>query len=189
MRGFKAGETSIIKQDEKYNILYSNSGRSVENSNGLVKSLTATDYDEFYMTAYYGYGDASAPTTNYAAIWSTRYPIDAMMHKTNVGAFGSDNYMWTHANQYEPLDEIRGFFAGSFSGYAYPFVYIGVKDRDAQRTTLYHDGTAAIRTDIALSDSIFNYDELILTFTTGTYASNNHTTASAYPVSTIQIGK
>ena len=189
MRGFKAGETSIIKQNEKFEVLYNRANRSPENSNGLVKPLTATNYDEFYMTAFYSYNDESAPTHTYAAMWSTRYPIDAMMHKTNVGAFGSDNYMWTHANQYDPATEIRGFYQGNFSGYAYPFMYIGVKDQDAQRTTLYHDGTAAIRTDITLSDSIFNYDELILTFATGAYQSNNHTTASAYPVSTIQIGK
>lgn len=182
-------DTVVVDVYEKYKVLFGTADRNPENWNGLVEPVTADNCDEFYMTAFYAYNDASAPTGNYAAIWSTRYPIDAMMHKTNVGACGSDNFMWTHANQYDPANVIRGFYASYFGGYAYPFVYIGVKDKDAQRTTLYHDGTAAIRTDITLSDSIFNYDELILTFATGSYQSNNHATASAYPVSTIQVGK
>lgn len=157
MRGFKAGETSIIKQNEKYKILFFSNANGT-GYEGFTDEVTTSKYDELWITGFYSYADGGG---SHIALWNSRFPTSAVYEfaSRRFGVFGSDNYLWC-----VPDASGKGVSTTEMYGYDYPYMYIGVKNRDGEQDLLWKNSETTTPSSITLSDSIFDYDEICLQF-------------------------
>ena len=179
-------DTVLVDTYEKYKTLYAENANSYNQMIGLVDTLTADKYDEVYLLGMYAYGDSGSPVGNSCALWVGRYPIADVLSRGFIGAVGSDNYLWARPSTFD--SEIKNYNAGSHS-YSNPFMFIGVKNNDADRDTLWErsPNEESAPSSVTLSDSIFDYDEIILTFTTGYHTHESYTVTSCHLVSNLAV--
>ena len=179
-------DTVLVDTYEKYKTLYAENANSYDQMIGLVDTLTADKYDEVYLLGMYAYGDSGSPVGNSCALWVGRYPIADVLSRGFIGAVGSDNYLWARPSTFD--SEIKNYDAGSHS-YDNPFMFIGVKNRDADRDTLWESSPneESAPSSVTLSDSIFDYDEIILTFTTGYHTYESYLVTSCHLVSNLAV--
>ena len=179
-------DTVLVDVYEKYKTLYAENANSYDQMIGLVDTLTADKYDEVYLLGMYAYGDSGSPVGNSCALWVGRYPIADVLSKGFIGAVGSDNYLWARPSTFD--SEIKNYDAGSHS-YDNPFMFIGVKNKDADRDTLWErsPNASSAPSSVTLSDSIFEYDEIILTFTTGYHNYESYIVTSCHLVSNLAV--
>ena len=166
-------DTVVVDTYEKYNMLYWG------NFTGIAYNHFFEDariYDELWLVGYYiTYG-------NKLALWSSRYPIDAVYEFANKRFCmqGSDNYSWVIVNSdgygATPIDQY---------GSCTPLAYIGIKNNEREQTLLWKNSETTTPNTITLSDSIFNYDEIFLQFINT--SDGQYNTAVWFPTSQLSI--
>ena len=150
-------DTVLVDTYEKYNVLFFSNATGA-GYEAFTDEVTTSTYDELWMTGYYSYVDGGG---SHIALWNSRFPTSAVYEflGRKFGVIGSDNYLWC-----APDASGKSITTNEMYGYNYPYMYIGVKNRDGEQDLLWKNSETTTPSSITLSDSIFDYDEICLQF-------------------------